>query len=126
VELAQLEQPFSPRLSSAEPVPCRSGLENIFYQCPRRCQNAGRRLDFELHPDAGLATRDLSFLKDIPIRERLSLQFRAEWFNALNRPNFNTPNAIVFTPSRVSPTAGVITRASSSSRQTQLALKFLW
>jgi hypothetical protein len=74
----------------------------------------------------GLATWDLSFLKDIPVRERFRLQFRAEWFNVLNRPNFNTPNAVVFTPSGVSPTAGLITSTSTSSRQTQFALKLLW
>ena len=27
------------------------------------------------------------------------MQFRAEFFNLLNRANFNTPNAVVFTPS---------------------------
>ena len=33
----------------------------------------------------------------------VSLQFRAEIFNLLNRANFNTPNAVVFTPTGVSP-----------------------
>lgn len=74
----------------------------------------------------GLATWDLSFLKDIPIGERLDLQFRAESFNFLNRANFNTPNAIVFTPSGVSPTAGVITSTSTTARQIQFGLKLLW
>ncbi len=74
----------------------------------------------------GLATWDLSFLKDTRIRERLDLQFRAESFNLLNRANFNTPNGIVFTPSGVSPTAGVITSTSTTSRQIQFGLKLLW
>ena len=74
----------------------------------------------------GLATWDLSFLKDTPIRERLRLQFRAEFFNVLNRANFNTPNAITFTPAGVSPTAGVITSTSTTSRQIQFGLKLLW
>jgi hypothetical protein len=74
----------------------------------------------------GLATWDLSFLKDTPIRERLNLQFRAELFNLLNRANFNTPNAITFTPTGVSPTAGVITSTSTTSRQIQFGLKLLW
>jgi hypothetical protein len=56
----------------------------------------------------GLATWDFSVLKDTRIRERLSLQFRAEIFNLLNRANFNLPNAVLFTPSGSSPTAGVI------------------
>ena len=74
----------------------------------------------------GLATWDFSLLKDTPIREKLHLQFRAELFNLLNRANFNTPNAVVFTPSGVSPTAGLITSTSTTSRQIQFGLKLLW
>jgi hypothetical protein len=74
----------------------------------------------------GLATWDFSVLKDTRIRERLNLQFRAEIFNLLNRANFNLPNAVVFTPSGVSPTAGVITSTSTTSRQIQFGLKLLW
>jgi len=74
----------------------------------------------------GLATWDFSVLKDMRIRERLNLQFRAEIFNLLNRANFNQPNAVVFTPSGVSPTAGVITSTTTTSRQVQFGLKLLW
>ena len=74
----------------------------------------------------GLATWDFSALKDTPLHERLTLQFRAELFNLLNRANFNTPNLIVFTPSGVSGTAGAITSTSTTSRQVQFALKLLW
>jgi hypothetical protein len=74
----------------------------------------------------GLATLDLSFLKDTRIREGLNLQFRAEIFNILNRVNFNTPNAITFTPTGASPTAGVITSTSTTSRQVQFGLKLRW
>jgi len=74
----------------------------------------------------GLATWDFSVLKDTPIRERWNLQFRAEIFNLLNRANFNLPNAVVFTPSGVSPTAGAITSTSTTSRQVQFSLKLLW
>jgi hypothetical protein len=74
----------------------------------------------------GLATWDFSTFKDTPIREGLSLQFRAEIFNLLNRANFNTPNGVAFTPSGVSPTAGAITSTSTTSRQVQFGLKLLW
>jgi len=74
----------------------------------------------------GLATWDFSALKDTRITERLNIQFRAEIFNLLNRANFNLPNAVVFTPSGVSPTAGAITSTSTTSRQVQFGLKLLW
>ena len=80
----------------------------------------------------GLATWDFSVLKDTAIGERLSLQFRAEIFNLLNRANFNTPNLIVFTPptatnlTGLSGTAGAITSTSTTSRQVQFGLKLLW
>ncbi|MGA7343008.1 MAG: carboxypeptidase-like regulatory domain-containing protein [Terracidiphilus sp.] len=74
----------------------------------------------------GLATWDMSMLKDTSIHDRLALEFRAELFNLLDRSNFNTPNLVVFTPSGVSPTAGVITSTSTTSRQVQFALKLLW
>ncbi len=78
----------------------------------------------------GLATWDFSVLKDTPIRERLSLQFRAEIFNILDRANFNTPNLILATLSGTTPVAnpaaGVVTSTSTTSRQIQFGLKLLW
>ncbi|MGC2465961.1 MAG: carboxypeptidase regulatory-like domain-containing protein [Candidatus Acidiferrum sp.] len=80
----------------------------------------------------GLATWDFSVLKNTRIRERLSLQFRAEFFNILDRANFNTPNLVVFTPptptnlTGLSGTAGAITSTSTTSRQVQFGLKLLW
>jgi hypothetical protein len=74
----------------------------------------------------GLATWDLSFLKDTRVSEKVGVQFRAELFNVLDRANFNTPNAVVFTPTGVSPTAGVITSTSTTSRQVQFGVKLLW
>ena len=80
----------------------------------------------------GLATWDFSTLKDTRIRERMTLQFRAEIFNLLNRANFNTPNLIVFTPptpanpTGLSGTAGAITSTTTTARQVQFALKLLW
>jgi len=73
----------------------------------------------------GLATWDFSVFKDTSIHEAMHLQFRAELFNILDRANFNTPNAVVFTPA-LSPTAGIITSTSTTSRQVQFGLKLLW
>ena len=74
----------------------------------------------------GLGTWDFSVFKDTTIREGMKAEFRAELFNLLNRANFNTPNLIVFTPTGVSGTAGAISSTSTTSRQVQFALKFLW
>ena len=78
----------------------------------------------------GLATWDFSLIKDTPLRERLRLQFRVEFFNLLNRANFNTPNLIIATLNGTTPVpnpaAGSITSTSTSARQVQFALKLLW
>ncbi len=74
----------------------------------------------------GLATWDFSAVKDTALYERLTLQFRAEIFNLLDRANFNTPNLITFTPTGVSGTAGAISSTSTTSRQVQFGVKLLW
>lgn len=73
----------------------------------------------------GLSTVDLSATKNAHIAERLNFQFRAEFFNIFNRSNFLTPNEVVYTSatSGISPTAGVITATSSTSRQIQFGAK---
>jgi len=40
----------------------------------------------------GIAKFDFSMFKAIPINERFSMQFRAEFFNILNHATFNAPN----------------------------------
>ncbi len=80
----------------------------------------------------GLGTWDFSVMKDTQIHERMSLEFRAEIFNLLNRANFNTPTLIVavLQPGSTTPTSsgvgGLITGTSTSSRQVQFGLKLLW
>jgi hypothetical protein len=76
----------------------------------------------------GLATLDFSTTKNTQLSERLRLQFRAEFFNVFNRANFGTPNPVVFSSASAtpSPTAGVITSTSTTSRQIQFGLKLLW
>jgi hypothetical protein len=80
----------------------------------------------------GLGSWDFSVMKDTQLHERMSLQFRAEIFNLLNRTNFNTPSLIVavLAPGSTTPTSsgvgGLITGTSTSSRQVQFGLKLLW
>ncbi len=76
----------------------------------------------------GIVSLDLSALKTTALTEKVRLQFRAEFFNALNHANLSTPNPVVFTSaaSIASPTAGVITATSTTSRQIQFGLKVLF
>lgn len=87
----------------------------------------------------GLANVDISLLKATQVSEHLRAQFRAEFFNALNRANFATPNPVVFSsgPTQgpaanqtaaivASPTAGVVTATATTSRQIQFGLKLLF
>ncbi len=74
----------------------------------------------------GLANVDASLFKETIIHERIRLQFRAEFFNLLNRVNFGTPNSTVFSGSSVSPSAGLITTTNTTSRQIQFGLKLLF
>jgi hypothetical protein len=74
----------------------------------------------------GLADLDVSLFKTTKITERTSLQFRAEFFNALNHANFGTPNATVFAGAAFNPSAGLITATATTSRQIQFGLKLVF
>jgi hypothetical protein len=43
-------------------------------------------------PGPGFRRLDFSVFKTFPVKERINLQFRTEFFNVLNHPNFNAPN----------------------------------
>jgi hypothetical protein len=74
----------------------------------------------------GLAEVDLSAFKNTALSERLNLQFRAEFFNLLNRTNLGTPNATVFAGAAVSGSAGQITTLATTPRQIQFGLKLIF
>jgi hypothetical protein len=98
---------------------------NAFIQpLPGTYGNAGRNI----LQGPGLAETNVSVAKKISISERLDLQFRSEFFNLFNRANLNTPNPVVYASAigGPSPTAGVVTSTSTTSRQIQLGLKLLW
>jgi hypothetical protein len=69
---------------------------------------------------------DTSLFKKFALTERFSLQFRAEAFNIFNHSNFAVPNAVTFTGTSFSSSAGQVTYTSTSSRQLQLALKLIF
>ena len=74
----------------------------------------------------GFFDMDIALLKDTKLTERVNAQFRAEFFNVLNHPNFAIPTGSVFTTTgAISSAAGVITATNQNTnpRQIQLALK---
>ena len=64
---------------------------------------------------------DFSIFKRFRFKERLSVEFRGEWFNALNHPIFGEPNGQVGNA-----LFGRVTGTANGPRQTQLALKLLF
>jgi len=80
----------------------------------------------------GLVDLDFSLFKNIPIKkisDDFKVQFRAEFFNVLNRANFQSPNdnrTIMNPDGTAIPFAGAIDLTNTTSRQIQLALKLSW
>jgi outer membrane receptor protein involved in Fe transport len=78
----------------------------------------------------GFVTVDLSLIKNFPVRrlsEGARVAFRMEFFNLLNRANFDTPASQVFDgQGRPQASAGRITSTITPARQVQLGLRFEW
>jgi hypothetical protein len=68
----------------------------------------------------GTISVDLSVFKNFSITERTRIQFRSEFFNLPNHPNFRTMDTTYDSPS-----AGTLS-AAAASRQIQFALKLLF
>ena len=63
---------------------------------------------------------DMGIHKQFPVGERVKLDFRTEWFNVLNHPNYGNVG-LVFNTS----TFGKVTSARDA-RIGQVALKLIW
>jgi hypothetical protein len=81
----------------------------------------------------GLINLNLSITKDTFIKklsETADLQFRAEFFNVANHPNYQFPVANNLTSLNSDGTEGdsfgLLTKTQSSERQIQFALKLIW
>jgi hypothetical protein len=79
-----------------------------------------------------LSNLDLSLFKNNrtdKIVDGMNVQFRAEFFNAMNHANFSPPlsNLTLFDGSgNPVPSAGLITSTKTTSRQIQFAIKVIW
>ncbi len=71
----------------------------------------------------GYADADISLQKNFPITETMKIQFRADFLNALNHPNFAVPNDSCCSGPAQGGTFGV-SSSTQDARQMQFALKF--
>ena len=76
--------------------------------------NAGRNL----LRGPGRVNLDWSLFKDFAASERVRLQYRAEFFNLFNTPQFDLPNSSIGNPA-----AGRITSTIGPNRQIQMGLR---
>jgi hypothetical protein len=76
--------------------------------------NAGRNSIYS----PGMQTLDLALQRDFILSEKVTFQFRGEFFNALNHTNLGTPNRFVNTPQ-----FGTITEAATPGREVQLGAR---
>jgi len=129
-DIAAQCQPFgfrTPNPSKGDP-----GSGGIAGTCTNLVGNAGRNSIY----GPGLTTVDFSIFKNthVPrISETFNIQFRAEFFNILNHPNFAAPNFLndannsIFDAGGVPiAKAGVIGSTSTEARRIQLGLKLIW
>jgi hypothetical protein len=101
-------------------------------QCFNLRGNAGRNL----LTGPGMTNLDFSVFKNQSIKrisESFNVQFRAEFFNILNHPNFDVPSIALghtdifdATGALQPATAGVLNATSNPGREIQFALKFGW
>jgi hypothetical protein len=101
-----------------------------FPQCFNLRGNAGRNILI----GPGISNLDFSVFKNNRVKrisENFNVQFRAEFFNVLNRANFAVPvtpdNTDIFDSTGASTgVAGLLTSTTTDSRQIQFAIKVVW
>jgi hypothetical protein len=107
--------------SNGKPITIPNTCMNLF-------GNAGRNTLI----GPGLLNVDFSVFKNnyIPrISESFNIQFRAEFFNLMNHPNFQAPiksSAVLTVDGTKDQSAGAIDSTSTTSRQIQFGLKMIW
>ncbi len=101
-----------------------------FPQCFNLRGNSGRNILI----GPGVTSLDFSLFKNNYIKsisERFNIQFRAEIFNIINHPNFAPPvqgvNTDIFDGSGApNPTAGFLTKTTTTAREIQFAVKVIF
>jgi Carboxypeptidase regulatory-like domain/TonB dependent receptor/TonB-dependent Receptor Plug Domain len=128
IKLSCFTLPTASPSIAAQCVPFGAPAAPIPGTCANLVGNAGR--NSVIGP--GLVDLDMSVFKNNYIRkisETFNLQFRAEFFNVLNRANFETPfhnNALFDANGNPVGGAGSINGTSTPAREIQFALKAIW
>jgi len=134
---AQSGRPFTPRLAGnttgsfagsdrpnlvdevklSNPDPNKGWVNASAFTIPAALTfgNSGRNIALS----DGLNTVDLTLGKLFTATEKSQFEFRSEFFNILNHPNFGLPNSTVN-----SPQFGTVGRTSTTSRQIQFGLRY--
>ena len=110
-------------------TPAIAALCTPFSAVPGSCANLFGNAGRNSVIGPGLVTWDFSLVKNTHVKERFNLQFRAEFFNILNKANFGTPvDNSTFFDSGGNPVggAGALDTTSTTSRQIQLGLKVIF
>jgi outer membrane receptor protein involved in Fe transport len=120
------------QLPPATPAAIAAGCDTV-HSLPGTCFNLLGNLGRNTMIGPGLQNFDFSLFKNTKvsrISETFNVQFRAEFFNILNRANFSPPpltNLQAFDATGIAvPGFGQITSTQTTSRQIQFALKFIW
>jgi hypothetical protein len=111
---------------------CQPAAASVAAMIPNTCMNLLGNEGRNSLTGPGLAQLDFSLFKNMPFQkfsESFNVQFRAEFFNILNRANFQSPvdNETIFNADGTAVGgAGKIDSTSTSSRQIQFGLKLIF
>jgi hypothetical protein len=111
---------------------CQPAAASVEALIPNTCMNLYGNSGRNSLVGPGLVDLDFMLIKNTRIRkisETFNVEFRAEFFNILNHPNFQPPldNLTLFNQNGTSVSgAGAIDATTTDPRQIQLALKVIW
>jgi outer membrane receptor protein involved in Fe transport len=124
---------FSPPVAPASFAGmCQLALDGNGTPIPGTCMNLFGNAGRNTVVGPGLFNVDFSAFKNnyiTRISEAFNIQFRAEFFNIMNRANFQSPlkhNVLFNQDGSPASGAGVIDSTSTPSRQIQFGLKVIW
>jgi hypothetical protein len=83
-------------------------------------------LERNAFPGPGTFSWDMSLVKNIPIKERVTAQLRAQLYNVTNTPQFQNPDSNYTNTGNTGFGTLISTRVSPPNRELELALRVSW